>query len=190
MARTYWKDITGQRFNRLLVLGESEKRDHTGAMYWYCLCDCGNTLETTGVRLRNGTTQSCGCLGKELRRDSRKLPGDLASFNSKYAETKYSARQRGLEFSITKEEFRKITSKSCEYCGRAPEQYSKKYHIKGEPYYHNGLDRVDNSLGYTVDNVVSCCRQCNIAKNSYSQQEFFDWVKRVYSEITKRWLNG
>ena len=180
MARTYWKDITGQRFNRLLVLGESNQRDHVGAMYWRCQCDCGNLLETTGVRLRSGVTQSCGCLGTERRRGGRALGGDLASFNAKYTENRVSAKRRGLVFDLTKEEFRNLTSKPCEYCGKAPEQSSKKYAIKGETYYHNGLDRVDNSLGYILDNVVPCCRQCNIAKNNYSKEAFLSWVKAVY----------
>lgn len=50
---------------------------------------------------------------------------------------------------------------------------------------YNGIDRVDSSLGYTVDNVVPCCKLCNQAKNNLSKQEFVDWVKRVYDHIHK-----
>ena len=44
----------------------------------------------------------------------------------------------------------------------------------------NGIDRVDSSKGYVEDNVVSCCKYCNTAKNTMSRDEFFKWIKRVY----------
>ena len=36
-----------------------------GRACWNCTCDCGNSLDTLGKRLLNGTTQSCGCYRKE-----------------------------------------------------------------------------------------------------------------------------
>ena len=30
--------------------------------YWVCKCECGNICEICGAELRNGDTQSCGCL--------------------------------------------------------------------------------------------------------------------------------
>lgn len=58
------KDLIGSRFNRLLVL-EYAGTKH-GEAYWKCLCDCGNQMETSGVKLRNGSSQSCNCLRNEL----------------------------------------------------------------------------------------------------------------------------
>ena len=55
------KDITGQRFGRLIVeekLGRSER----GAITWRCRCDCGNTKTTITSRLLNGEVKSCGCM--------------------------------------------------------------------------------------------------------------------------------
>jgi 5-methylcytosine-specific restriction endonuclease McrA len=61
-------DITGQKFNRLLVL-EHAGRDSTNKTQWLCLCDCGNTKVITGLNLKNGNSKSCGCrkhlVGKE-----------------------------------------------------------------------------------------------------------------------------
>ena len=51
-----FKDITNQRFGRLVAL----KNTHNG--YWQCQCDCGNICEVKGSALRSGNTQSCGCL--------------------------------------------------------------------------------------------------------------------------------
>lgn len=65
-------DLTGQRFERLLVLYrdiEYEKKHnlHKGA-YWRCRCDCGNEYTAFGTSLRNGHVKSCGCLHKEKAR--------------------------------------------------------------------------------------------------------------------------
>ena len=57
-------NLTGQKFNRLLVLKESEKRIGN-RVTWVCQCDCGNTVLVTAKNLTNGTTKSCGCLKKK-----------------------------------------------------------------------------------------------------------------------------
>ena len=58
------KDLTGQRFGRLVALKPAEKRK-SGYVMWECKCDCGNTIITIGSNLRNGSKLSCGCLQKE-----------------------------------------------------------------------------------------------------------------------------
>ena len=44
----------------------------------------------------------------------------------------------------------------------------------------NGIDRIDSSKGYTVENSVPCCKYCNTAKNTMSVDEFLKWIGRVY----------
>ncbi len=53
-------DLTGQKFNRLTVL-----KYNSITKKWLCQCDCGKRKEINGANLRNGLTQSCGCLQKE-----------------------------------------------------------------------------------------------------------------------------
>lgn len=57
-------DLTGRRFNRLLVLSKSSeiKGKH---IRWVCLCDCGVEKIIGGLNLRAGKTQSCGCYHRE-----------------------------------------------------------------------------------------------------------------------------
>lgn len=55
-------DRTGQKFGRLLVLEKSEKRNKSGNVKWFCVCDCGNKVLATGSSLNSGDTKSCGCL--------------------------------------------------------------------------------------------------------------------------------
>lgn len=58
------KDITGQRFGRLVALERLEKK-RGSSFLWRCQCDCGNTVETSANSLLSGNTRSCGCLRVE-----------------------------------------------------------------------------------------------------------------------------
>lgn len=58
------QDLTGQRFGYLTVLGRGKTKYHN--IHWICQCDCGNIKEIAGKSLRQGLTQSCGCIGNSL----------------------------------------------------------------------------------------------------------------------------
>lgn len=57
-------NLINQRFDKLLVLGESQNRKN-GRVTWSCQCDCGNIVDVTAKNLRDGITRSCGCLKKK-----------------------------------------------------------------------------------------------------------------------------
>lgn len=59
-------NLIGDRFNRLLVVGITNKRDKCGRIFWKCLCDCGNKVNVVSSQLKNSHSQSCGCLNREL----------------------------------------------------------------------------------------------------------------------------
>lgn len=61
------QDITGIRFDRLVALHPTKKRDASGSIIWKCRCDCGNTAWYSANILRSGKVHSCGCLYKETR---------------------------------------------------------------------------------------------------------------------------
>ena len=50
----------------------------------------------------------------------------------------------------------------------------------------NGIDRLDSSKGYTIDNCVSCCSVCNTAKLEMDVDDFKEWVVRVYDYWAKK----
>lgn len=58
------KDITGQRFERLVVNDRAEN-SKSGRARWNCVCDCGSKCVVDGSDLRRGYTRSCGCLNRE-----------------------------------------------------------------------------------------------------------------------------
>ena len=57
-------DLTGQRFERLVVIKENG-RTQGKQVLWLCKCDCGNETIIIGSSLKNGQTKSCGCYQKE-----------------------------------------------------------------------------------------------------------------------------
>jgi hypothetical protein len=58
------KDLTGQKFGRLVVLRVTDKRKN-GRIVWKCRCNCGNETEVVSSYLIHGETKSCGCYQKE-----------------------------------------------------------------------------------------------------------------------------
>lgn len=57
------KDITGQRFGRLVAININ-RTGPKGAL-WFCRCDCGGGKIVRADSLRSGATRSCGCLTRE-----------------------------------------------------------------------------------------------------------------------------
>lgn len=55
-------DLSGQRFGKLIAISETSLRANSGAVIWSCVCECGNSKNVTSTGLKNGSTQSCGCL--------------------------------------------------------------------------------------------------------------------------------
>lgn len=60
-------DLAGRKFGRLTVIARSGS-DDLGKATWACACDCGNPTVVRGYNLRQGDTQSCGCLVGLVRR--------------------------------------------------------------------------------------------------------------------------
>lgn len=56
------KDLTGQRFGKLIAIRPTEKRAYGGNIVWECKCDCGNTCYVSAHDLKHGNVKSCGCL--------------------------------------------------------------------------------------------------------------------------------
>lgn len=77
------KDLTGQRFGRIVVIKQAEDRVYDNGRHipqWLCQCDCGSDVFITlGSSLKNGRTQSCGCLQKE--RSSESMTKMLTKYN-------------------------------------------------------------------------------------------------------------
>jgi hypothetical protein len=164
-------DITGQKFGHLTVVRYLKK------LKWECLCDCGNFTVVLKTNLIQGKTKSCGCL--QTVGHITLLEGE-SGFNKVFREYKLNSIIRDIDFKLSKEEFKTIQQQDCFYCGSSP-QTIRKVKNNWSCYKYNGIDRVDNNIGYEMSNVVACCKQCNFSKSKYTQKEFIDWVIKVYN---------
>lgn len=68
-----FRDISGERFGRLVVIGMSHKVRRSA--YWDCVCDCGSLKNVKGLHLKAGSIRSCGCLRVEATRANKTTHG-------------------------------------------------------------------------------------------------------------------
>ena len=172
------KDETGKRYGMVTVIHRANKPKGQGAM-WLCRCDCGKEFVTRGSSLRKGETCSCGCVAAEKLRLSVILPYGVAARNQILRRLKANARERRYFWGLTDEQAIELMEGDCFYCGASKSNLSRHPEQNGV-YYYNGIDRVDNTRGYVIGNVVSCCKHCNIAKRDRTVSDFLRWVEKVY----------
>lgn len=167
-------DITGQRFGKLLVIKKEPSNRCAGAR-WLCKCDCGNTTTTYSQYLRNGDTKSCGCYEHSMYgKTSLKKPYEWI-----YNNLKRAAKKSNKHCYITYEEFLDFTKNSkCYYCGSLVKWYE--HTSKGIGCCGYNLDRKNNSVGYTKENCVVCCRICNSMKLKMTVEKFVAHIHKIF----------
>lgn len=108
----------------------------------------------------------------------RRWPNGAKSPQEKrYQQYAAGAVKRQKEFTLTLVEFLSFWQKPCHYCG--------------VPIKTIGLDRVDNSLGYSLGNVVACCFTCNTMKMSLPLEVFLEHVDSIRRHLGKpsNWID-
>jgi len=163
-------DLTGKRFGKLVVISRVKNGPY-GRGSWLCKCDCGNEKICKSAHLLKGDTKSCGCL------TSRKEFG-LGSAHAVLRTYQNNAKKRNLSWDLSEPQFLQITQEKCFYCGAEKSNRRKAGRGYGD-YLYNGIDRYDNRLGYTVDNVVPCCDICNSMKSNFSADVFIEHIKKI-----------
>lgn len=180
-------DLIGMRYNMLMVVEKLPSRVYgDNSKYykkrmWLCKCDCGNMTEANTGALTCDKKKSCGCLtptksAENSMKSRHKIAKEDAGYRSVYVRYRQNASARKLDFNVDFDFAVNIMKSNCHYCGVEPSNlFWKSYYNVS----YNGIDRVDNTIGYEKDNLVSCCKMCNIAKNNNTEQEFLQWVKRL-----------
>lgn len=119
---------------------------------------CGAKRVVCGTR-----NQKC-CKVCQKRRDKARVRNwtrEHRQPHRRFSDGYQRAKERGLEWTIPQEEYWHLIRQPCYYCGSSLNPTGA------------GLDRKDNSRGYTSDNVVPCCRACNLMKsNLWTAEEF------------------
>lgn len=100
--------------------------------------------------------------------------GKKSPQEKRYRHYVYGANSREIEFSLTQEQFNSFWQKPCFYCG--------------DLIGSIGLDRKDNRKGYTIDNVLPCCKTCNLMKLNLDYGQFLLHVNKIlrYGQLGDR----
>lgn len=171
---------TGQRYGKLVAIAPAGRKIAEGRsrFFWLCQCDCGETVEVQSTFLRTGRMRSCGCLFVSQRSPGRNpvLPAGGYARNQLCRQYKRNAAARGLSWGLGDDDFSRLTSQPCFYCGLQPSLVMKSGNSR---YTYSGIDRKDNTAGYTPENAVSCCKTCNLAKRAMPYEEFMAWIARI-----------
>lgn len=184
------KTMIGNKYGKLTVVEELQLRDKYRKKHYNCLCDCGNFHSTSGECLRNGKTKSCGCWKKTIPPTNKILNRTDALWFQLYNKT-INIRSKNLNIpsDIEFDDFVKLSVDKCHYCGIKNSNTIRDYNRTGiEKKFisdtilkYNGIDRIDSDKGYTKDNAVACCFQCNRAKSDMKQDDFYQLITRIYN---------
>lgn len=100
----------------------------------------------------------------------------MKNINSQYKIYIRSAGDKNLIFDLPQEIYTEKIKEPCHYCGETDEH-------KG----FNGIDRMNQQMGYIVDNCVSCCQMCNYMKKSLNEKMFLQRVEHilVYNKLVE-----
>jgi len=175
------RDLTGQVIGRLTVLRQVESVKH--GTCWECRCECGVIKTYLGNNIKRDT-KSCGCWFKEMIR--HKNNSLIHTHNNKwtgYGEISgnfwgaivQGAIKRNYEFTITIAQAWELFLKQEGKCALSKMDLI----MKGRAYKTASLDRIDNTMGYILDNIQWVHKHINRMKTDHKQDYFIELCKNV-----------
>jgi predicted SprT family Zn-dependent metalloprotease len=167
-----FKDMTGQRFGRLVALQYvySEKNK----AYWLFQCDCGNTHITHGAHARSGYSLSCGCLKKDKWLVARTKHGKAGSF--------IYGIWTGMKercFNTKKDDFKNYGARGITICEHWKNDFVNFFTDMGNPPEGKySIDRIDNDKHYSCGHCNEClanswtanCRWATLSEQSVNKR--------------------
>lgn len=161
------RDLTGQRFFLLTVIGPVFIKNR---VRWLCKCDCGNEIIVRTERV--GTQKACRCRDKKWK-DYNEIPGMF------WYRIRANAINRSKDFSITIEEAWDLFSSQNNKCMLTGMDIS---FCDKDGKITASLDRINNNLGYTIDNVWWIHKDVNLIKFTNSVSELLYWADLVVNK--------
>ena len=159
-------ELTGERFGRLVVIGEAGHQK--AKRLWLCQCDCGGKAQPTTHNLRSGNTQSCGCWKREA------AAGTLATHGMAYTR----------EYGIWRGMIRRCTNPNCnafKYYGARGITVCDRWLAGFENFYADmgasgpglSIDRINNDGNYEPGNCrwATHKQQANNQRRSRQKKE-------------------
>lgn len=116
--------------------------------------------------------------------DNKKLSNN-SFINKVYKNYRDSAKVRGYSWELTDEQFLSLIKQNCFYCGDEPShrhvRFGRNNGRKLSNTAVNGIDRIDSSKGYCIENCVPCCSSCNYMKQAFPQDTFLNQIIKIYN---------
>ena len=170
------KDLIGQKFSRLTVIEETDRRQGNNII-WKCLCDCGHFTEVAGSELIKGHTKSCGCLVLDKINQRHRDQGHFVKADHTQEEIdrhlKETNRNGDTRWNKLSKELRK--NAECLICGS--KENLVVHHLNG--YWEFPEQRYDK------DNLVVLCISChqkyhfNCGFKNSKKETFNEWRKSL-----------
>lgn len=179
----YVIDLLGRKFGTWTVIARGPAGKCGDSARWLCRCDCGLERQVMSGNLQGGSSTNCGC-GRTWEHVTIP-PGDIREFQWRFDTYVSGAHRRNHVFELTLEQFVAIASGDCRYCGAPPAMPARKSRTHAATVRMNGIDRVDNSVGYVLSNCVPCCAWCNEMKRHRPQDAFLAHVRRIAEHNAK-----
>lgn len=173
----------GAQFGAWTILDRGPRGKCGDQAMWLCQCVCGNKRLVRSGSLRLRLSLSCGCTRTY---DHNTIPqGDPQEYAWRFSAYADKAKRRGLAFELSLEQFMHMSGGDCHYCGATPAMQVRTRRKRSKPSLMNGIDRVDNSVGYVLSNCVPCCTWCNEMKRHRPQDAFLAHVRRIAEHNAK-----
>lgn len=181
------EDLTGKQFGKLTVISKI-RGAYNKHVKWNCICECGRKTTPRTDHLINGQSKSCRVCTIPY---NRRFTGLEVIQKQLFQTYRSGAKKRRYEFNLTLEQVWDICQRECAYCKKPPCTLNFVRSRKDDTkYLCNGIDRIDNTLGYTLTNIIPCCQTCNKAKNTMSVDEFLAWIRSVYNHSIATGFGG
>jgi len=167
----------GTIFNKVKVIDFAYSAKSRAYYFTECMtCGAGSIRRMDHIKTNPEYCNNC----KEKMTAKPKVESVI---NTIYSGYRTNANSRNISFELTKSVFTKITSQNCFYCGQEPieSDFSKGRNRTNTKFMHNGVDRLDSKVGYTIENCVPCCSMCNLMKNKFSAESFLNKIKQIYN---------
>jgi len=186
-----FKDITGQKFGRLLTISPAYSKNDR--WYWNFLCDCGNKTTKNGKDVRAGHTKSCGC---------QRLNPDIKTHGMTKSPTYKSwckIKERCNNPKVIN--YPRYGGRGITVCDRWVNSFENFYADMGERPANTSIDRIDNSGNYEPFNCrwASLKTQANNARSnriieyhgeSHTLSEWCDIKGINYNTFCGRFFRG
>lgn len=142
-------------------------------------CDCGKErIVKRRYLLTNSEPCCCKCAFGKRPQSLKRQDKYIRIYKMLIA----SAKKRSKTCLIDFDDFKKIIIKDCYYCNEPPKllKWEKKFEI-----FVNGIDRLNNNIGYELHNCVPCCAICNTMKMCLNVDDFYSHIKKISNRILK-----